>query len=286
MTGISKAPLIARSAVQGGVRLSYDKIADSGTRLIKQWVRPPLHLAKAYHEEDWAVSLLTSPTAGLLDGDRLEVTAEVGVGAKAALISPAACRVHTMGGGSAEVEQYYRVASGGILDVWPAPLILQKDAVLRQSTQIDVAEDATVLFCEVIAPGRAAYGECFEFAEWRSRLSIRAQGRLLAYENFSCLPGQGDLADWRKVYKEGIYAGLYYLSPRPLDTMIQTLHDLDEKGVHLGASSLREGGLGIKILAKDGITLRKSIHSVRKLLIAHTEEKFPNALLRSQTFFH
>ncbi len=275
-----------RPAVSGGARLRYTDEVGVGTRLTGQWVRPPLHLAKAYHENDWEISILTSPTAGLLDGDLLEVEATVATGAKAALISPAACRVHTMAAGHATVRQHYTVESGAVLDVWPAPLILQKAAALRQSTRLDVAGDATVLLCEVVTPGRAAFGEVFEFTEWRSQLRIFREGALLAYENFSGQPQRGDFADWRQLYPQGSYASFYFLSPEPLADLVQILHDLDTPEAMIGASPLRAGGLGVKILAADGISLRKTLFLVRNLLIQHSKLSFPPALQRAQTFFN
>lgn len=286
MASFSTEAVATRPAVLGGARLGYTHRAHVGTRLTHQWVRPPLHLAKAYHEKDWAISILTSPTAGLLDSDRLEVWATVATGAKAALISPAACRVHTMDSGYAQVDQHYTVEAGAVLDVWPAPMILQKSAALRQTTRLDVAADATVLLCEVVSPGRAAFGESFEFTEWRSSLRIYRDETLLSYENFSCIPERGDLSDWRELYPEGNYAGLYYLTSEPLEELVQTLHDLEIADAVIGASPLREGGLGLKLLAKDGISLREAIFSVRSLLIAHSKLVFPHALQRAQTFFH
>jgi urease accessory protein len=286
MATLSTEPTAASPAVLGGARLTYTHRADVGTRLTEQWVRPPLHLAKAYHEKNWAISILTSPTAGLFDGDRLEVRATVAAGAQAALISPAACRVHTMDSGYAEVDQQYTIEAGAVLDVWPAPMILQEAAVLRQTTRLDVAADATVLLCEVVAPGRAACGECFEFSEWRSSLRIYREGSLLSYENFSCIPDRGDLSDWREMYPEGNYAGMYYLGANPLGDLVQRLHDLEIADAAIGASPLREGGLGLKILAKDGISLRRAIFSVRKLLFEHAQVEFPAGLQRAQTFFN
>ena len=67
---------------------------------------------------------------------------------------------------------------------------------------------------------------------------------------------------------------------------MQALHDLEIAEAVIGASPLREGGLGVKLLAKDGISLRKAIFSVRSLLIAHSKLVFPHALQRAQTFFH
>ncbi|MCH2035330.1 MAG: urease accessory protein UreD [Puniceicoccaceae bacterium] len=275
-----------RSAVLGGAKLSYSPTAGFGTRLNNQWVRPPLHLAKAYHEKNWAISILTSPTAGLLADDRLEISATIMPNAKAAIISPAACRVHTMAQGHAEIKQHYKVEAGAVLDIWPAPLVLQKDAALRQSTFIEAAPDATVFFCELVSPGRAAFGERFCFREWRSHTRVERDGELLALENFFCDPSSGDLEDWRTLYPNGNYACFYYLSALPLNEIVQQLHQLELTGAILGASPLRVGGIGIKIIAADGIELRKTVALVRNLLIIHSNIPVPQALRRSQTFFN
>ena len=274
-----------RSAVLGGAKLSYAPIAGLGTRLKNQWVRPPLHLAKAYHENNWAISILTSPTAGLLADDRLEISATIMPGAKAAIISPAACRVHTMAQGHAEIKQHYKIEAGAVLDIWPAPLVLQKDAALRQSTLLEAAPDATVFFCELISPGRAAFGERFCFREWRSYTRVERDGKLLVLENFFCDPSRGDLEDWRTLYPDGNYASFYYLSALPLNDLVQQLHQLELTRAILGASPLRVGGIGIKILAADGIELRKIVALVRNLLVKHSKLVVPQALRRSQTFF-
>ena len=274
-----------RSAVLGGAKLSYTSIDGLGTRLNNQWVRPPLHLAKAYHERNWAVSILTSPTAGLLADDRLEISATIMPNAQAAIISPAACRVHTMARGHAEINQRYKVESGSVLDIWPAPLVLQKDAALRQTTLIEAAPDATVFFCELISPGRAAFGERFCFREWRSNTKVVRDGELIVLENFFCDPSCGDLGDWRTLYPDGNYASFYYLSALPLNDIVKQLHQLELTRAILGASPLRVGGIGVKIIAADGIELRKTVALVRNLLITHSKLAVPQALRRSQTFF-
>jgi len=283
---MSKAATTSRPAVIGGARLTYRYLPGIGTRLVEQWVRPPLHMTKAHNDQDWAISQIMSPTAGLLENDLLEIEATVAAGAKAALISPAACRVHTMGQGFARIRQHFVVADGGVLDVWPAPLILQKAAALKQETRVDVAADATLLLCEVISPGRAAYGEAFAFRNWTSRLRIFRDDKLLCYENFSCQPARGDIMDWKSQYPAGNYASLYLLSPQPIGDLVQELHNLETPQATIGASALRVGGLGVKILAADGISLRQTIFRVREQLITCSNLPFPKSLKRAQTFFH
>lgn len=286
MSVSSTDSLPAGTGVLGGARLRYTYAPGVGTRLTEQWVRPPLHLGKSYHEDAWEISILMSPTAGLLDNDLLEVEATVAAGANAALISPAACRVHTMDAGCATIRQHYTVESSAVLDVWPAPLILQKNASIRQSTRLDVAADATVLFCELVSPGRAAFGEAFEFSQWNSQFRIYREGSLQVYENFCCQPKHGDVADWRAIYPSGSYASFYFLSPEPLGNIIELIHDLETPDAMVGASPLSEGGLGIKILARDGISLRKTIFLVRNLLTKMSKNIFPQAQHRAQTYFN
>ncbi len=274
-----------RPAVTGGVRLGY--IADSqGSTLKEQWVRPPLHLAKTYHDKDWAINLLTSPTAGLLEGDQLEINCKVGAEAKAALISPAACRVHTMADGEATIHQHYQVGKHAALDVWPAPLVLQSASRLRQFTRVDLEPTSTLLLTEIISPGRASYGESFEFKSWRSRLRIYQSGTLVTYENFLVSPKDKDVSDWRNRFPDGPYVSIYFLTPQPTSQLIEPLHKLSSENVAVGASSLREGGIGIKLLAKDGLALRQAVLQIRELLIHASAIDFPKTLERAQTFFY
>jgi len=275
----------SRPAVKGGATLYYE--ADgSGTTLKKQWVRPPLHLAKTYRDNQWAINLLTSPTAGLLEGDSLEVNCTVKAGARAALVSPAACRVHTMHDGHASIKQQYYVEAHAVLDVWPAPLILQKNAHLCQETKLEIETSSTVLLTEIVSPGRASYGESFAFKTWRSQLRIYRSGKLIAYENFKVEPHTGDVADWRSVFPDGPYVSIYFLTPHSITNLINPLNNLSSEVVAIGASSLRQGGLGIKVLAKDGLALRKSVLQIRELLIPQSGVEFPQTLKRAQTFFY
>ena len=63
MSVSSTDSLPAGIGVFGGARLRYMYAPGVGTRLTEQWVRPPLHLGKSYHEDAWEISILMSPTA-------------------------------------------------------------------------------------------------------------------------------------------------------------------------------------------------------------------------------
>jgi len=283
---LNTEPVPARPQVNGGVRLHYQTRENGCTSLQEQWVRPPLHLAKTYEDKSWALNLLTSPTAGLLQGDTIEIDCRVKAKAKAALVSPAACRVHTMTSGKASISQAYHVEENSCLDVWPAPLILQKDARLEQETSLYTKKTSTVLLTEIISPGRASYGESFAFQDWKSKLRIHQNEELIAFENFRLTPSEGDAADWRKRFPNGPYASIYFLTPESTNQLIEPIHALSSEEESVGASPLHKGGLGIKEFAKDGLALRKVILAIRELLIAASGIEFPHMLKRAQTFFY
>lgn len=276
---------LSRSAVKGGAHLVYGLNSLRASALIKQWVSPPLHISKAHQEDGFAISQLLSPTAGLLEGDLLEVEVFVQEDTKAAVISPAACRIHSMNAGYAHIKQSYSVEKGGFLDVWTAPLILQLASRLKQETVLDVAEGGCLLFCEIIAPGRSAFGEHFAFEQWQSNTRIFYNGTLVNYENFTCEPLKGDIRDWQEAYPEGNYASMYLISGRDFEEFIAEMHQMETPEAIIGLSDLNRDGLGIKLLAKDGVSLRKAVISVREKLFEALKFNIPPSLNRSQSFF-
>ncbi len=282
----------AYGGVFGGVDLVYDTRVNSSNKqhsyLAKQWVRPPLHLAKSYEENQWALNLLMSPTAGLLAGDRIKLNIQVINQAKAAVISPAACRIHTMKSGSASITQHYKISNQSILDIWAAPLILQKQASLNQNTRVDIDASSTLFMLESIMPGRSAYAESFTFDAWSTKLEIYLDEELLVYENFTVEPNRGDTKDWQTFYPDAHYASFYYISPQVKKEFITQLHEL-ELGVDnkLGASLCAGNkGIGIKILSRNSLHLRKAILAVRNFFEEQTSTSFPHASKRAQTFYH
>lgn len=276
--------------VAGGARLTYESTPSGPTVLRRQWVRPPLHLGKTYHDRGWALHQWATPTAGLLAGDSLAMEVELGRGAHAALLSPAACRVHRMGPDEvATLRQHYRVGPEGALEVWPAPLVLQAGAACVQDTVLSVDGSAALLWIEVVAPGRSRYGggESFAFREWKSRFRLERDGQLVALERFRVRPEGGEPADWRARFPEGSYASLYCLGAAPAEegSLVERLHALAGEDLRVGASPLEGGGLGVKLLGRDPLALRRGIAMARGLLRGGLQWPVLSSLERAQTYF-
>jgi urease accessory protein len=177
--------------------LAVDRPADDGlpgrTQLVERRTRPPLQVQRVlYLDEalpDMAFVCLCNPTAGVLQGDHLEVRVGLGPRARAHVSTQAATKVFTMPEGSARVDTCLSLDQGAWLEYLPEPLIPFRGARLRQETSVVVAPGASLVYGEVLASGRAAQGESLAYTELQYRLNVRTPaGRPIFHEAFRLTP--------------------------------------------------------------------------------------------------
>lgn len=235
------------------------------TIIRRQSFSAPFHISKPHHDAGWLVVNLASPTPGLFSGDRVQVNVEVGPGAQLLLSTPAAIRLHSMGGGHAELQQSFSVAKGACLDVFPEYLIPQRSAKYRQRTRISIEEGGALLWCESIAPGRTASGEVFAYEELRFATDILAGSSHVLRERFRLRPGQHAVNALRARFPSAYYASTVCVAPE-LPSPADALHALHDPAVAwVGCSRLPVGGWIAKIIASDSVALRDRLHRAREI---------------------
>jgi urease accessory protein len=236
--------------------------------LSRQSFRAPFHISKPYWDENALVVQIINPTAGLFAGDSLRCDVSVESGARLHLTTPSATRVHTMNAGQAEVQQDFQVADGAWLEFNPAPLIPQRNCRLRQCTRIHVSRSGELFFAEMLAPGRVAHGECFEFLQIDWECNLFWDLRLVARERFCLRPGDMSLNPLKAPFPQGYYASCYLITERlPGGHACWTeIHELNSADAWIGASRLVAAGWSIKILARDSLNLHRTVQSLRRIL--------------------
>ncbi len=136
-----------------------------------------------------ATLLLLNPTGGLLAGDRLETDIVLAPGSRVCLSTPSATRVYRSPGPVAVQRVTMDVGRGAALEWLPDHLIPSPGARLRQTTEIRLAADATLLYLDAWATGRAARGEAWGFDLLDSSLLVRDEAGPLLRER-SILAGR------------------------------------------------------------------------------------------------
>jgi urease accessory protein len=258
----------------GQLFLRAERRAGGVTALGAQSFRAPYHVSKPYWDADTRTLLVqvVNPTAGILSGDRLESVVEVAAGAAVLLTTPSASRVFRMRSGEAVGTQRFQVEAGGWLEVMPEPIFPHCGSVFRQCTELVVAPGGAAFYADLLQPGRVAHGEAWEWTRLLLELEVRRGPELVLRERFD-QAGEGlrALAALAGAGEGACFGNAVVIAPGldadPAPAWRTALHALQVDGVWVGASQLRlRGGWSIKFVAPDGIRLRQTLGSIRRLL--------------------
>lgn len=248
-----------------------------GSFLSRQSFRAPIHLSKPHVDEGALVVNLVNPTAGLLEGDRIECAVWVESGARLSLTAPSASRAHRMKSGEAIVRQRFHVAAGGWLEWWPELFIPQAGTRYRQQTTLEVEAGGGLLFAECMAPGRVAAGEVMAFEELTWSTDLRVEGRLVARERYRLAPGSESATALRRFFPTPYYASCLVVAPElTADAPCwAALHALHGPEICIGVGPLAEAGWVVKIVADGSVALRRTLGAVRVELHAALGRRAP-----------
>jgi urease accessory protein len=255
----------------GNLALRAAARADGRTALAAQSFRAPYHVSKPYWDADARVLLVqvVNPTAGILSGDRLESEIAVESGAALLVTTPSASRVFKMNAGTAECRQRFAVAEGAWLEAMPEPLVPHRGCSYRQITRIDVQAGGELFFADLLFPGRVAHGEAWAWEKLCLETEIRLGDELILRERFEQtgadlqalaeLAGSGPEA----CFGNAILVAAEHESDAGWRAQVAALHRED---LWVGVSPLRRGGWSIKLVARDGMRLRRGLREVRQAL--------------------
>lgn len=248
---------------------------DGRTVLAAQAFRAPFHVSKPYWDGDTETLLVqvVNPTAGILSGDKLESDIAVGGGAALLVTTPSASRVFQMRGGSAECRQHFSVAKAGWLEVMPEPLVPHRGCRYRQITRIAVEPGGGLFFADMLMPGRVAHEEAWVWDSLCLEVDVRQAGELILHERFH--PSGRELKAMAALMGSGpgaCFGNAVLITEETDASWRDAIHALQGDGLWIGVSRLRRGGWSLKLVAMDGVRLRKGLKETRRLLSA----RFPH----------
>lgn len=234
--------------------------------LREQSFRAPLHLSKPHEDAGALVVNVVNPTAGIFDGDELELEARVETGAQLVLTTPSASRIYqSRTGRPAVMRQTVRAAGGSFVEFLPEPLIPQAGSRYEQHTELLADAGSELIFFEWLSPGRVAGGEVFQYARLDWRTDVRVEDRLVARERYTLEPSRPvTLTALTSRFPQAHYLGCFWITSRPFPR--EAVEALEHRGIYLGWSALSSGGWTIKVLAGDALTTRKLLGGLREVL--------------------
>lgn len=259
----------AEPALAGHFEIEAGPDSAGGTRIVRQSVCAPFHLGKPYREGRVLQVRLVNATAGILAGDRLELSVRVRRGAALLLTTPSATRAFMMRSGAcARCRQAFAVEAGSWLEYAPEPLFPHRESDYAQHTRLEAEEGAEAYHVEAVAPGRAGRGEAWAWRSLRLELEVLLGGEPVLIERWAA--SGAEAAEQASLFgaRPAWFATAVALSPR-LDgqaDILEAVRALHGAGQWVGITRLRRGGWVIRVVAPGGLELRDTLGALRGIL--------------------
>ena len=250
--------------LRGYLDLRADRVGQR-TILTRKAFKAPIHISKPYWDDHSLLVNVMSPTAGLLEGDEVDVNISVGEKASLIISSPTALRIHKMGNGNAAWNQHFSVADDAFLEYNPEWLMLQEDSSLKQTTDITLSKGAELFFIESYAAGRIAHGERFKFKQFTNRFELRYDDQLSSLERYTIAPNSVRPQPW-PLSEMPFFASAIISSPKLNDdsTIWEEIYDMNDTRLLIGSSRLSKGPCwNVRILSDDPVKTRATLELIR-----------------------
>lgn len=188
----------------GIIQIELQANDDSKTYIKSLLSKAPFLIQKAmYPDSDYphfAHIYMMSSSGGILQGDEQKINVMMGKNSTARITTQSATKIYKMEDGYAS--QYIDIHSqeGSYLEFVPHQIIPFKSSRFYQEVNLEVENNAVLIYSEIISSGRIASGEKFDFDLCFLRTSAHRNGRMLFTDVMN-------LSHKDKVHFESIFGG-------------------------------------------------------------------------------
>src|SRR5262245_5232121 len=211
------------------------------------------------------VFMITS-TGCVVQGDRLALEVALGSGAQVHITTQAASKIHTMDANYAVQVQSIVLGDDAYLEFLPDPVIPHRRARFVSDTRITVAPTATLLWSEIIQPGRKHHhpDECFGATVVSTAIAAaRPDGRRLFAEKLLIEPGRSPVRQSGVMDAFDALGNVILCTPKEhADRVYDRVHAAVDLagGVAFGACRLpNEAGLIYKVLGRETVQVKAKV---------------------------
>lgn len=230
---------------------------------------PPLRASRALYinpdNPSEATLYMVETSGGLLAGDQNSFQIEVNEGADVCLIPQSATKIYPSYNGMWSSQNIdVNIASKASLKWKTEAVIPFEKGKFRGQTIINMAQNATVLWGEILSPGRDKRGEKFKYSDLRTNFQVWSGDECVIYDSLLFSPEDMNLKQLGLL--EGhLYVGslwfvapnLDYLNIKELNEKLQQLKD-----IQVSAAMLEEKAVNVRWLASDLVLLKKEMNNI------------------------
>jgi urease accessory protein len=266
MTAGERAEMITASEVFASNRavgaVAFDvALVDGVTRRRQLHESGSLRVRFPSPEAQGLSAMFVNTAGGIAGGDRFEFDIATGEGARLTVTTAAAEKIYRAQGPAAQLNIALKAAARSHLTWLPQETILFDQARMSRKIDIDLADSASLLLCEIVVFGRAAMGEKMRTGSFVDHWRLRRGGRLVFAETVRL---DGDIGEKLKrpaVAKGGVAIGTALIVPGD-EALVARIREASESfGGEVGISAWN-GFAMARFCAQDAAKLRADMIAV------------------------
>ena len=275
---------VDKSGKTGKLKIVLDVESISGRTIIKEKESVfPLSVQKEMHYDQFQPKMthvyIVSSSGGILQGDKYMIDIILEKNALAHITTQGATRVYGMNVSNAIQVINVSLDDGAYLEFIPDQIIPYKNSRFYQEINFKVHDNATMIYSEIISPGRIGMGESFDYEICHLRSIGKNHKDELRFTDYTKIePKKMNLQDFGVLGQKQITATMYILAKRnDIEKIIQTLENevKNSSEIEFGWSTMtKENGILLRILGnttRDVIRLVYDITKIVRKIILHSD---------------
>jgi urease accessory protein len=259
-TGRATSATFAANRAQGAVKFDV-RLQHGVTRRGELHESGSLRVRFPSPEAEGLSGVFVNTAGGIAGGDRFDIDIRAGEGTRLTLTTAAAEKVYRATGPAAQLNIALKAEAGAQLSWLPQETILFDRARISRRIDIDLAEDAKLLLCEIVVFGRSAMGERMLHGEFIDRWRLRRAGKLVFAETIRLDGDIGAKLAQSAIAKGGVAMGSVLIVPGD-EAVVERIREVSATfGGEVGISAWN-GFAMARFCAQDAARLRADMMSV------------------------
>jgi urease accessory protein len=255
------------------LRMEYDSHRQR-TFAKEQYSKVPLYTQRVLYLEESLPSMaylyIISPSGGILQGDRYRMDITLANNALLHLTTQGATRIYRMDKNYATQLVHINVGEGCYFEYIPDQIIPYRNSRFYQNVLLNVHDNSTLIYSEMLVPGRVGSGESFEYDICYLKTNAKNQNGNLRFIDTAILePKKRNLKNFGVLEGFDVFGTVYLLSNtiyvKELNDLINTMIESAPR-VHGGATILpNSSGVMIRLLGSFASDVRNAIYEVVRI---------------------
>ena len=267
---------VGKSGKTGKLKIVLDIESISGRTIIKEKESVfPLSVQKEMYYDQFQPKMthvyIVSSSGGILQGDKYMIDITLEKNALAHITTQGATRVYGMNVSNAIQVVNVSLADGAYLEFIPDQIIPYKNSRFYQEINFRVHDNATMIYSEIISPGRIGMGEIFDYEICYLRSIGKNHKDELRFTDYTKIePKKMNLQDFGVLEQKQITATVYILAKRnDIEKIIQTLENeiKNSSEIEFGWSTMtKENGILLRILGNTTRDVIRLVYDITKIV--------------------